>query len=211
MNSTSSKLYCCWHCSLVTHICELHITNVKCVRFVFSRIYASGYPPEYGMGSLTHVQITTSHLRLYWRLPRATSDPSAPSPEEPSARRHRSDLTPTAPAGHSFRDPPPPRHRSPGKAVSLSRLDVLARPRRPLVCRADEPAPQHAPAAPGRRWQSMWHLGPVAAPRPTRATLLRRAARQNPLPDAGRWWRQLQPGHAGHTGTGRDTGQVSDY
>ncbi|XP_043190367.1 ensconsin-like isoform X8 [Amphibalanus amphitrite] len=37
-----------------------------------------------------------------------------PIDEEPSARRHRSDLTPTAPPGHSFRDPPPARHRSPG-------------------------------------------------------------------------------------------------
>ncbi|XP_043190365.1 ensconsin-like isoform X6 [Amphibalanus amphitrite] len=48
-------------------------------------------------------------------LPSVAASASAPSArEEPSARRHRSDLTPTAPPGHSFRDPPPARHRSPG-------------------------------------------------------------------------------------------------
>ena len=115
-------------------------------------------------------------------IPCITSDPST---EEPSARRHRSDLTPTAPPGHSFRDPPPARHRSPGKAVSLSRLDQLAQPRRPLLLlHVTSPPPAPAPTS-GRQWQSMWHLGPVAAPRPTRATLLRRAARQRP-PETGR-------------------------
>ncbi|XP_043213016.1 neurofilament heavy polypeptide-like, partial [Amphibalanus amphitrite] len=118
-------------------------------------------------------------------LPSAAASASALSArEEPSARRHRSDLTPTAPPGHSFRDPPPARHRSPGKAVSLSRLDVLSRPRRPLASRPDLLHVSPAPAA-GRQWQSMWHLGPVAAPRPTRATLLRRAARQSPTHQPG--------------------------
>ncbi|KAF0296252.1 Reticulocyte-binding protein 2 a [Amphibalanus amphitrite] len=122
----------------------------------------------------------SSPLPLPLPLPSVAASASALSArEEPSARRHRSDLTPTAPPGHSFRDPPPARHRSPGKAVSLSRLDVLSRPRRPLASRPDLLHVSPAPAA-GRQWQSMWHLGPVAAPRPTRATLLRRAARQSP-------------------------------
>lgn len=85
---------------------------------------------------------------------------------ETEVRRRKTDLTPTVPERDST---PPPRKGKPGRAYSMSRLDILSQPR---------PAPKPLlPAESLRRGtaRSMVSLGP---PRPTRAERLRRKARE---------------------------------
>ncbi|CAH1402644.1 unnamed protein product [Nezara viridula] len=86
--------------------------------------------------------------------------------QETEVRRRKTDLTPTVPERDST---PPPRKGKPGRAYSMSRLDILSQPRaapKPLL-----------PAESLRRGtaRSMVSLGP---PRPTRAERLRRKARE---------------------------------
>lgn len=87
-----------------------------------------------------------------------------------SAARRRTDLMPAMP---SLRDTPAtsrssPRHRSPGRALSLGRLDELARPRHrnPPLAPLHETTPSSVRMSqPARTMsKSMCHLGP----RPTR-------------------------------------------
>ncbi|XP_014275334.1 ensconsin isoform X3 [Halyomorpha halys] len=106
-----------------------------------------------------------------WGVPPPAS-PNSQKPLNPffkpetEVRRRKTDLTPTVPERDST---PPPRKGKPGRAYSMSRLDILSQPRaapKPLL-----------PAEPLRRGtaRSMVSLGP---PRPTRAERLRRKARE---------------------------------
>lgn len=115
-----------------------------------------------------------------------------PVPATRAARR-KTDLLPTLP---SPRDLPPRSYsaRTPGRAYSMSRLDVLAQPRKPRVT----PPPQEPQTRDPSLSQSMSHLAarplrrtdtsrsmhqlafsaPVPPPRVTRAERLRRKARE---------------------------------
>lgn len=93
---------------------------------------------------------------------------AAQPPPPPTAARRRTDLLPTFP---SLRDAAKgagsPRHRSPGRALSLGRLDQLARPR-PQPPRPPSLAPLHERSrerrmTPARTMsKSMSHLGSPA-------------------------------------------------
>lgn len=108
------------------------------------------------------------------------------------AARRKTDLVPTLP---SPRDLTPRPMRSPGRAYSMSRLDILAQPRKPRTAPVVEAAPERDPALS----RSMTHLAarpqrlrrtdtsrsmvqlsgpPVPPPRATRAERLRRKARE---------------------------------
>lgn len=112
----------------------------------------------------------------------------------PSARaaRRKTDLVPTLP---SPRDLTPRPMRSPGRAYSMSRLDILAQPRKPRTAPVVETTSERDPALS----RSMTHLAgrpqrlrrtdtsrsmvqlsgpPVPPPRATRAERLRRKARE---------------------------------
>ena len=77
-----------------------------------------------------------------------------------SVARRRTDLHPITP---SLRDPGKPRHRSPGRALSMSRLDQLAKPRQypapnllgPLH---EKTGSQRMNSSPHSRTRSMSHL-----------------------------------------------------
>lgn len=111
----------------------------------------------------------------------------------PSARaaRRKTDLVPTLP---SPRDLTPRPMRSPGRAYSMSRLDILAQPRKPRTAPVMEVEPRDPALS-----RSMTHLAgrpqalrrndtsrsmvqltgpPVPPPRVTRAERLRRKARE---------------------------------
>lgn len=117
-----------------------------------------------------------------------TPVPAAGSSSARAARR-KTDLMPTLP---SPRDLTPRPMRSPGRAYSMSRLDILAQPRKPRV-----PVTEAAPARDPALSRSMTHLAqqplrrgdtsrsmvqlsgpPVPPPRVTRAERLRRKARE---------------------------------
>ncbi|XP_046669497.1 ensconsin isoform X2 [Homalodisca vitripennis] len=113
-----------------------------------------------------------------------TPVPTAGTPSSRAARR-KTDLVPTLP---SPRDLTPRPMRSPGRAYSMSRLDVLAQPRKPRAPVVEEPrdpslsrSMTHLAARPLRRVdmsRSLVHLSgqPVPPPRATRAERLRRKA-----------------------------------
>uniref|UniRef100_A0A1B6MA45 MAP7 domain-containing protein n=1 Tax=Graphocephala atropunctata TaxID=36148 RepID=A0A1B6MA45_9HEMI len=113
-----------------------------------------------------------------------TPVPAAGTPSSRVARR-KTDLVPTLP---SPRDLTPRPMRSPGRAYSMSRLDVLAQPRKPRAPVVEEPrdpalsrSMTHLAARPLRRAdmsRSLVHLSgqPVPPPRATRAERLRRKA-----------------------------------
>lgn len=117
-----------------------------------------------------------------------TPVPAAGSSSARAARR-KTDLMPTLP---SPRDLTPRPMRSPGRAYSMSRLDILAQPRKPRM-----PIMEAAPARDPALSRSMTHLAqqplrrgdtsrsmvqlsgpPVPPPRVTRAERLRRKARE---------------------------------
>lgn len=93
-----------------------------------------------------------------------------------SAARRRTDLMPAMP---SLRDSSgstrsSPRHRSPGRALSLGRLDELARPRQrnPPLAPLHETTPSVRMSQPARTMsKSMCHLGPRPARTQTGHTL----------------------------------------
>lgn len=118
------------------------------------------------------------------------------------AARRKTDLMPTIPSS-SPRDitpsnsrPSSATRRTPGRAFSMSRLDVLATPRQPAK-RQIQPLPEQKPLSDNSMSRSMSHLAvrsnlrrsdttrsmmqlgpPLPPPRPTRAERLRRRARE---------------------------------
>ncbi|XP_014251404.1 MAP7 domain-containing protein 1-like isoform X5 [Cimex lectularius] len=124
-----------------------------------------------------------------------TDSPMGATTWRKDAARRKTDLTPTLPASKDpgIRTPPSGKKCSPGRAYSMSRLDILASPRRPKL-----PQP-HAPISKGievyrsmsvlpgsdkapknsmKGAKSMLHLSPTPPPRATRAERLRKKARE---------------------------------
>lgn len=115
------------------------------------------------------------------------------------AARRKTDLMPTIPSSSpSHSRPSSAMRRTPGRAFSMSRLDILATPRQPQLPkqRHSQPLPQQKPLSENSMSRSMSHLavksnlrrndthrsmtqlGPIPPPRPTRAERLRRRARE---------------------------------